>query len=184
MDPAILASVLERNAGILGSVKEDQLGDATPCAEFTVKDLVNHIIGWTSAFGSVATGAETDFEQKTDFTAGDFRAEYQKAAAATTAAWQADGVMEREMTMPWGPMPGAQVQRLALMEAVVHGWDLAKATGQDAEIPAQLAEPMLGGVKRIIPAGERTEGAFASEITVPDDASPTDKLVAYLGRKP
>jgi uncharacterized protein (TIGR03086 family) len=187
MGPEILEGLLQRNKERVANVKEDQLGDATPCAEFKVKDLLNHMIGGNFMFGILASGGTLDTSQAPpDFVAnGNFAATYEQSAEASLNGWRSEGVMERPIPLPFATMPGAQAIRIAVLETVVHGWDLAKATGQDAEIPEQLAAPMLDGVKKVIPPGTRpAELPFGPEVTVPDSASTTDKLVAYLGRKP
>ena len=78
-------------------------------------------------------------------------------------------------------MPGNAIVLIALVDTVVHGWDLAKATGQDAEMPPDVAEAALAFTTKAMK--DRRIG-FGDPVPVPDDASVTDRLVGWLGRNP
>jgi uncharacterized protein (TIGR03086 family) len=187
MGPEILQGIVAQNKARVANVKEDQLGDASTCAEWKVKDLVNHMIAGNFMFGTLTKGDKLDRSQPPpDFVSqGNYAETFNTAADMNIAGWSTPGVMDTPIELPFGTMPGKEAIRIALLEQVVHGWDLAKATGQDTEIPEQLAAPMLDGVKKIIPPGVRPEQLpFGPEVTVPDSASTTEKLVAYLGRQP
>ena len=80
-------------------------------------------------------------------------------------------------------MPGGQLYSIAMTEQLLHGWDLAKATGQDATIDPQFATAVEAMMRPNVASG--VEGGFyAPEVPVSDDASPSDKLVALAGRNP
>jgi uncharacterized protein (TIGR03086 family) len=107
---------------------------------------------------------------------------YRDSAGALLAAFRQPGVLDRVHTVPIGPVPGIAALHLRITEVLVHGWDLARATGQHAEFPEDLAEQELAFSRRKlgdIPAG-RTP--FAPPQPVPDDAPAIDRLVALLGR--
>jgi uncharacterized protein (TIGR03086 family) len=183
----ILQHSLDRNRERLANVKDDQLGDATPCADWSVKDLINHIIGGNFLFALSTSGKTVDTSQpRPDFVGnGNFLAAYEQASNAQIEGWRTDGVMELTMELPFGTMTGKDAIRIALLEAVVHGRDLAKATGQDYSIPDEVALPMLEGLKKVMPGGKRPpQMPFGDEIAVPDGAPVGDKLVAFLGREP
>lgn len=94
------------------------------------------------------------------------------------------GVIERTFSIGAG-IPGAMALRIALVEAVVHGWDIARATGQAYSIPDDLAGPMLEGLRKQLGGGERAAGSpFVSEVAIPDDAPLQDRLIAFTGRTP
>lgn len=183
----ILRGVHERNAERVANIKDDQLTDPSDCTDWSVRDLLNHVIGENFMFGKVAGGEELDRSQPPpDFVAmGDLAGTFRASVDAAMAGWTSEGAMEREMSFAFGTMPGKHALRAALLEAVVHGFDIAKSTGQDTSIPDELAGPILSGAKMTIPPGVRPPGLpFGPEITPPEDASLGDQLVAYLGRQP
>lgn len=177
-----------QNAGsIVEGVNEKQLDDPTPCSDWDVRTLLNHMIGANFMFAKTAAGEEMDFSQSPpDFTTDDFKTTYQHSAKAAVEAFRAPGTMERTMTLPIGEVPGELAVGVALLEAVTHGWDLARATKQDSRIDDDLATMMLAAVQASFDPKFR-EGPnriFGPEVKVGEDATPGDKLMAFLGRKP
>lgn len=176
---------LEVTADLVRNVKADQLGDGTPCSEFDVRKLVNHIIGGTLMFAKTVTG-EMRFDpgaELPDFLAAagdDPRAALDPVVEEAAGVWSEPGVAEKA---PEGAPPAKTLLRVALGEAVLHGWDLAKATGQAYEIPEPIATSMLEGMRRMFPA-ERPPALFGPEIPIADDAPAADRLVAFTGRRP
>ena len=85
--------------------------------------------------------------------------------------------------MPFGTLPGQMMAGIAFMEHVTHAWDIAKATGQDATIPDDLVTEVTGVVT---PMDQmlRMPGVCGPAVGVPDDASATDRFVAFMGRRP
>jgi uncharacterized protein (TIGR03086 family) len=89
------------------------------------------------------------------------------------------------VALPMGNVPGEVTLALALLDTVVHGWDLATATGQDTTIPDDLAEPLLAIATSSINDTMRGPGMpFDAAVHVPDTASAADRLLRHLGRKP
>jgi uncharacterized protein (TIGR03086 family) len=154
---------------------KDKLDAKTPCEEWKVRDVISHLIdGQQGYFQPAARGEEATppSPNPPDLVDGDPAAEYEKARQATLNAFRKADANQAGMTMG-----------IAFVDQVVHGTDLAKATGQDATIPADLAEAAFGMVNGRI-TDENRGKAFKPEIDVPDDARTQDKLLAYLGRKP
>ena len=112
-------------------------------------------------------------------------AAYDEGAQQAIAAFQADGVMEKTLTLPWGQMPGSAFMGIASIDTLAHGWDLAKATGQDTDLAPELSAGLLQGAKAAIsPAFRSEDGAvFGPEQSAPAGASNADQLAAFLGRK-
>jgi uncharacterized protein (TIGR03086 family) len=95
------------------------------------------------------------------------------------------GALERENVDVGQGISGKFAFRVALAEAVVHGWDIAKATHQPYEIPEMLAEQMLDGMKKAFGDGPREPGGFFGQpVDVPDSAPAADRLIGFLGRTP
>ena len=169
---------------VLAGVSKDQLGDDTPCAQWKVSDLINHIVGGQLFFETGAKGEPPAAGEK-DFASTDFVAAFDDAAQRSVTAFRANGVMEKMLTLPFGQMPGAAFMGLAATDTFTHGWDLAKATGQSTDLAPELAAQLLVGSRAAIQPGFRSpEGnPFGPEQTAPAGACSADQLAAFLGRK-
>lgn len=100
-----LEQAIATTRAVLTTVSKEQLGDATPCAQWKVSDLINHIVGGQYFFEAGAKG-EPPAAGETDFSAGDFVAAFDEGAQRSVAAFRADGVMDKMLTLPFGHMPG------------------------------------------------------------------------------
>lgn len=182
----VLKAGVDRLEGILRNVGPDQYGDQTPCTEFDVQGLLGHIVGGQYFMRSMLSGQP--MEQPPAGFLGDPAGAYRAAADKHLAEWSAPDVFDRKVDFPGvGEIGTPSAMGIFIMEAFTHGWDLAKATGQDPTIPAEVANVLLEAFKRQpIPDSMRKGDTpqFGPEILVADDASPSDKLVAYLGRQP
>lgn len=172
---------------VLENVKADQMGDPTPCASWKVRDLVNHIVGGSQWFGTsmAAGGADDDGSNLPDFTDQDYLAIYDDGAEKSVAAFDADGAMEQIVKLPFGEFPGAVFLGLATTDVLVHGWDLAKATGQSTDLSPELSSQLLEANRGAIPdefRGPDGKAPFGPEQQAPAGACATDQLAAYLGR--
>ena len=164
---------------VIGGVSTGQYGDSTPCQEWTVRDLLEHMISVVAGIGAAAAGSPREpFELAPD-PAGQFDA----ASTAALAAWRAPGVLDRVIDAGPGPMPGRILAGINLLDTATHTWDLAMATGQPAALPDDVAIAALEARMATI-SPEIRDGRFGAEVAVPDDADPTDRLVAFLGRRP
>jgi uncharacterized protein (TIGR03086 family) len=179
-----LEQAIATTRAVLTTVSKEQLGDATPCAQWKVSDLINHIVGGQYFFEAGAKG-EPPAAGETDFSAGDFVAAFDEGARRSVAAFRADGVMDKMLTLPFGQMPGSAFVGLAATDTFTHGWDLAKATGQNTNLAPELAGQLLIGAKHAIsPAFRSPEGnPFGHEQPAPAGANNADQLAAFLGRK-
>ena len=169
---------------VLKAVSKEQLSDSTPCAAWKVSDLINHIVGGQYFFEAMAKG-EPPSGGQTDFSATDFVSAFDEGAQRNLQAFQADGVMEKILTLPFGEMPGAAFVGIAATDTFTHGWDLAKATGQNTDLAPDLAAQLLVGATQFITDAFRSaDGAvFGPEQVAPATASKADALAAFLGRK-
>jgi uncharacterized protein (TIGR03086 family) len=178
-----LRQALGRLAGIFDGVSVDDYERPTPCTEYDVRTLMNHIVAGNLMFGSVARGENLDlsvFEQEhlDDDPPGAFR----RSAELALAGWQRPGALEENLG--FGNLPGATVIRMHLVEALAHGWDLAQATGQDPKFDPHLAEVALEAMRAMPQELVRGGGFFGTEIPIDEHAPPVDRLVAFLGRDP
>ena len=188
-DPAAeLEAALELAGRLVAGVKPDQWEWPTPCTEWNVRQLVDHLVSGHRLFARVLRGEP--FEQAVaaarraddDRLGDDAAAAYDASAREVLAAFAAPGVLERLVRVPFGTVPGAVARHLRIVECLVHGWDLATALGVPFDPPAPLVEqeiafsgPMVGRV----PPERRV---FAPSRPVAEEAPPIERLAALLGR--
>ena len=180
-DPiGLLASALDATGRVLASIREDQWTLPTPCTEWTVRELAGHLVNgndlFTSALGAQATGAAVGAE-------GSITDAYNQSGRELLAAFRQPGALDNSVVVPFGNVPALAALHLRITEILVHGWDLARATGQAASFPEALAEhePAFSRAKLgDIPAGRRP---FAPPQPIADGAPAIDRLAACLGRR-
>ena len=188
MDAITLQQTCASTERVVEGVAEDQLDLATPCTEWDVRALLNHLLG-TFALGAAllsdtppAVDVAPGEVPATDLVGDDPLQAYRQAVERLLAAAGGDA-LQRAHSTPLGEMPGAVLGGMTALDILVHGWDLAVATGQDATLDDALAEPALGFARETITDDSRAS-RIGPEVPVPADASATDRLVAYLGRRP
>ena len=179
-----LQQAIQSTRGVLSNVDQGDLNRSTPCASWKVSDLINHIVGAQRFFTDGVNGAALSADQ-TEYAAGDFLGEFDRGSASAVAAFSQDGAMERMLHLPFGDMPGAVFFGLACTDTFIHGWDLAKATGQPTDLEPELAAALLAQVRPALPdafRGPDGVAPFGPEQPAPDGASNADRLAAFLGR--
>jgi len=165
---------------VVAGVRPEQLDYPTPCDAWTVRDLLDHMIGVVANIASQASGKPQE-----DFVLdADAARQFDALAAATLDAWRTPGALDRIVEIPAGRMPGHVLAGINLLDTATHAWDLATATGQPAELPESVATAALEASTQIIATPEIRQGRFNDELPAPADASTTERLVAYLGRTP
>ncbi|MFC9293726.1 TIGR03086 family metal-binding protein [Streptomyces sp. NPDC057011] len=180
----LLEKALNHTTGLLSGVTPDQYGRPTPCADFDVRALANHLVAGNLYYVTLAEGGGPDFslfarDQIGDRQPGDV---YARGAKEVLAAWQAEGALERQMPLPGGGL-GPRIADLHLLEAVLHSWDLATATGQDRSGDPDAVRAAVRGWYGNYPDEIRAAtGMFAPSQPAPDDAPALDRLAAYFGR--
>jgi len=184
-----LSSAFDSTMGVLRKVEPHDLARPTPCASWDVRALINHIISaarWWAAMVSGDPGLEA--AEGADYVGGDgdFVAAYEESIRVTLGAFGAQGAAERMVTVPFGEFPGAALAQFAATDQFTHGWDLARALGQDTDLVPELAVALLGLAEVSITdalRGPDTEASFGPERAAPDGACAADRLAAYLGRE-
>ena len=184
-----LASASQEAGLLLAGVRDDQWDLPTPCADWSVRDVAEHLVGGTRRFARAlreASPAEPPAPAPpgppADPAPGGLAAAYRESAADLLAACAAAGALDRVVTVPFGQVPGVVALHLRLVEALVHGWDVATATGQVARFDDESVERALDFSRAQlsrIPPGRRP---FGPPQPVADDAPVLDRLVARLGR--
>jgi uncharacterized protein (TIGR03086 family) len=151
-----------------------KLDDDTPCDKWDVRTLMNHMLETQRYFVSGARGEKgTLSPNPPDLLSEDPVSDFEHATATTSHTFSRPGVIEKT-----GPSIG-----IAFADMLLHGWDLAKATGQDSTMPKGLPEAAYETIHGQF-TDEQRKGVFKPEISVPASASPQEKLLAYTGRNP
>jgi uncharacterized protein (TIGR03086 family) len=181
-----LTEAADQAARVVAGTTPEQFGDKTPCAQWDVKELLNHLILWTSySFEHRARSEQVGPElTERDFTAdADYAAAYRAQLDRALAAWAPAEVWDSEIDTGGGKTPAPQIAEMVLMEMVLHAWDLATATGQ----PYTISDEVAGTVAKAVGATAemyRQYDGFAAEVEAGPDATALDKALAESGRKP
>jgi uncharacterized protein (TIGR03086 family) len=159
-----------------------------PCDQYDVRALLSHTVGGLNRIAIVGEGGDAlTIPARADGVPDDgWLAAYQAAAARARAAWADDAKLDALVEVPWGKVPGRIAVSGYVQEITVHGWDLAKATGQPTELDPEIASWVLAVAQRILPPEPRggEDIPFGPVVPVPPDASAYARLAAWLGRQP
>jgi uncharacterized protein (TIGR03086 family) len=163
---------------VLHPIAKDDESRQTPCREFDVASLTDHLMNSITSIGGMA-GAEFPERDRED------SVERQVILAARPAldAWHKRGL---HGTVPFGggEAPANMMVGVLTIEFLVHAWDYAKATGREVTAPDSLSDYVMGLAKQIITPQGRTTVGFDDPVEVPVDAGALDRLIAYTGRQP
>ena len=165
------------------AVRAEDMTHPTPCAEFDVRALLNHMIGNLGLLAVAARGEKAERPDGDQF-GTDPGTAYGERREELLAALASTGVFDRDWQMPFGNLPGRLMANVAFMEHLTHGWDVAKSTGQDTTIPADLVEACMGVATATGDELLRMPGVCGPAVAVSDDASAQDKFIAFMGRTP
>ena len=179
-----LDRAIAQTGRVVHDVRSDELDLKTPCEEWDVRSLLVHTIGVIERVTGAVTGEVPDpVDESADLDA--LVAAYDRAAAESAQAWQEPGVLDRELKAAWGPSPGERVCRLNLADTVVHGWDVARATGRSTDdFDPELAEAALAFMHEMMKPEYRGGPGFGPEVDVPAGAPVYDRLAGFAGRTP
>ena len=156
----------------------------TPCPDWNVRDLVAHLVAGNVKYTGIARGDDWRPGGVDVDLGGDPAATYRRTVKEMVEAWRQPGALDREIALPRGQRGRSEVALwIHLAETLVHGWDLARATGQDPVFDPEVVEASLAECIGRVPA-ERPEGsAFRDPVPVEGSTAPLERLAAYLGRK-
>jgi uncharacterized protein (TIGR03086 family) len=183
--PKVHERALQHTGRYVEGVKEDQWHDPTPDEEWDVHKLVNHVVSgnfWVAPLVEGKAIDEVGDKYDGDLLGDDPTAAYRRSAEEAAAAFNAPGAMQSACAVSYGPVPGEIYAGHRFIDVLIHGWDLAKATGQDATLPPDLVEACFEIVEpqKELLAGS---GMFGSDVKVPDGADRQTQLLAELGRR-
>ena len=177
-------------AEIVKATPASSLDATTPCAEWDVRTLLNHVIGTLWLAESLFADHAPRYPMApgglpaADLVGGDPAAAYAEAAAAALAAAASGDTLTRVHVTPLGEMPGPALAGFTTLDILVHGWDLATATGQPADLDGRLAAHALEFAGQTLATAEGRAGRIGPAVPVAADAPVTQRLAAFLGRRP
>jgi uncharacterized protein (TIGR03086 family) len=154
----------------------DQLDAPTPCEEWDVRKLLDHMLETQRYFAAAGRGDEDatpPSPEPPELISDDPVADFADVRSQILDAYGQDGAVDKT-----GPLLG-----IAFTDQLLHGWDLARATGQESEMPDGLAAAAYRAIHGRF-TDEQRKGVFGPEIVVADDAPPQARLLAYTGRDP
>jgi uncharacterized protein (TIGR03086 family) len=188
MDMIDMTAPCRSTAKILDGVADDQLAGPTPCERLTLSEVVAHVGELGVAF---AAAARKDLGELTGSPPGDggylladdWRAQYPGHLAGLADAWRDPDAWEGMTRVGGVDLPAEVCGLVGLAEVVIHGWDVAVATGQTIEVEDDVAEALLAHMTAFT-AGDPVEGLFGPVVEIADGAPAFDRALALSGRDP
>jgi uncharacterized protein (TIGR03086 family) len=185
------ARAVRASVDVVAEITAEDLGRPTPCAEWTLGDLLAHMTVQHNGFAAAAAGRGADPDVwKVSAPGPDPVADYAMAAELVIAAFTQPGVLDRGFALPeiipGTEFPAAQAISFHFVDYVVHGWDVARSLGLSYDLDSDLVQAALP-VAEAVPGGERRlrpGAAFGPGVPAPADSCPMDQILAVLGRTP
>ena len=177
-----LSYILPTLSATVDRLEVDQLNDPTPCSNFTVHDVLDHMIVLGASFTYWFRG--DDAPELTAPCAQDRvpTAEFREVMDDLLEAVKSPGAMERTIATPMGDMPGSDFARFVAFDGLIHGWDIASSTGQQFELPPVVIDSVDGFAREAVTEEMRDGDTFKVATTPPADASAMASLAAFSGR--
>lgn len=184
---ALLQRTVDEIDRLTANLTDTDLAAQTPCTEWKVKDLLNHITGGATMFAlSAELGSVPDDKvgqlMGGDNLGSDWKGAWNTASRKAIAVYNEPGVMDKIVKLPFGEMPAGIALSIAVFDVATHACDIATATGQKVEDTELLGAALEMG-KQMIGPDLRAPGLFDAEQPCPEGASVTEKLLAFAGRK-
>jgi len=183
-----LSNAAQAMAAVARTITDDQLANKTPCTEYDVRALVNHLLFWGPSLAGAGrkesvpqpTAAESDV----NLAAGDWRGRLLALLDDITSSWAPPSAWEGETSMGTPhTLPAPVMGDMIVGELAVHGWDLAVATGQSYTVGDKAAAAALAAVEANAELFRQYKG-FAEPVPVPAGAPALDRVLALSGRDP
>lgn len=179
MDPiAQLDEIVPLLQGLVEPLDDGRLEAPTPCADFDVRQVLEHMIGGATVFAAAFRGTTPP--------AGalpiDVVSAFPAAMGELQEAMRSPGALDRTIAAPFGEVPGETFARFVALDGLVHGWDIATATGQPYDPPAAVVAEVEAFGRQAIADDLRDGDTFAAATTAPAGCSLLERLVAFTGR--
>lgn len=176
---------LDATGAIVAGIGAKDWEASTPCEGWDVRELTNHVVAgnwWAAELAAGRSIPDVGDKLDGDVLGDDPGAAYKASADAAAAAFAAPDALDAPCAVSYGPVPGSVYAGHRFLDVLIHGWDLAIATGQDATLDPELVN---GCLDVITPQAEmlRGSGMFGGDLEVPDSADAQTRLLATLGRR-
>ncbi len=184
-----LAASTQSTRTFVSGIKAAQLDLPTPCAGWDVRSVLSHLVGTLSLGNALLSSAPPDVSMAPgdlpaeDVLGGDPLAAYDRGVGQLLATAARPGMLDGTRSTPFGEMPVAMLAGFTTLDIAVHGWDLAKATGQSAVLDDGLASHVLEFARTAVTPDSRAP-RIGPEVAVGNSALVTDQLMAFMGRQP
>jgi len=182
-----LTDAVAKMAAVVREVDSAQLPASTPCDAYDVRGLIQHLLHWAPIIEAAAKQAQVPAdhpaEQDIAVDPATWQAEYLSWLDRIVTAWQPDSVWEGVANVKGAEVPTARIGSSTLGELVLHGWDLAVATGQRLHHADSVVEPLFRTFTERGATG-RAMGLYGPEVAVPESASLFDRTLGLSGRDP
>jgi uncharacterized protein (TIGR03086 family) len=185
--PETYAAAAHRVDRLVNDVPDDRWAAPTPCSEWDVRALVNHLTNeslWVPETLAGKTMAEVGDRFDGDLLGDDPKGAWAAASAPAVAMVLSPGAMEIICDLSMGPTPGEEYTRQLTVDLIVHGWDLARGAGLDEHIDPDLVSAALSYIEPWKPMLASMPDYFATPIEPAPDADPQTVLLNTLGRRP
>ncbi|MGW1814334.1 TIGR03086 family metal-binding protein [Streptomyces sp. NPDC002125] len=177
----LLEGAAAKAGPVVRGIGDDQLSRATPCSEYDVRALLNHLFGVVANFQVLAAKEPVDFSRTPEFVTGDWRGRFGDETALLVKAWAEPGT-EEGVSGGMG-LPARTVGLMVLGDLTVHAWDLARATGQDFTPDPDSVAEMEPAFAEMAPQA-RKMGVFGEAFPPPPGATAFERMLAGTGRDP
>jgi uncharacterized protein (TIGR03086 family) len=166
---------------IVERVRPDQFDDPTPCTEWSVREVINHVVTGNLFFVHLATGSPPP-GGGVDHLSDDPATAFRDSVRAVSAAFEADGFLDRVVPAPFGDTSGGTLVDMRRNELTVHAWDIAKATGQSTDLDPEVVAACTASYTASLRQKNRNATPFGEVQPAPPGATDADRLAAFLGR--
>ncbi|MDQ1519631.1 MAG: hypothetical protein QOI55_704 [Actinomycetota bacterium] len=184
-----MRKVLGETQRVVDGIEPSQLGRATPCAEWDVRAVLNHVTGGADMFATCVDEGGISDQRLVELVSGDnlgddYRSSFEAAAKRAMTAFESPGAADKMVKLPFGEMPAGIAMQIAIFDVAVHALDLAKGSGQSTALDPQVLAAALESGRQMIGPEMRGTGLFDSEVPVAENAPLQDQLAAFAGRQP
>lgn len=177
-----LSQIIPALNELVGRIRYVQLQDPTPCAEFTVHDVLDHMMLLGGTFAPLFRG-ETPTAVKVPVVYGWVPAEeFTATMNDLLCAVHSPGALDRTIAGPFGEVDGDTFARFVAFDGLIHGWDLATATGQPWAPPLDVTSAVDAFARQAVSPAMRDGVTFKEPTEEPVAGTPLELLVAFSGR--
>ncbi|WP_218828759.1 TIGR03086 family metal-binding protein [Rhodococcus sp. 06-235-1A] len=168
-------------SGLLEAVRPEQLDLPTPCDELDVRHLAGHLVSTVGRLIAIAELGSPD--SVSPWSSVHDAGTFDGLVVQARAAWADDALLDAPVVVPWGAVPGRSAVWGYARELLLHGWDLAVATGQSADVDPALVHPVAEEFRTMLPAEARVPGVpFGPIVESRPEARPLERLANFSGR--